>query len=112
MTYDMIFSMVSFRSPKIPCFSVSFVGKFPCQALEAVENEVKSRGQTLHYRVVGDLRLHDKIIQALEEVEHKLHEALENGSDADHGTHGTHAHGHANGHDGAHANGGHGGNSH
>jgi len=79
------------------------------QALEAVENEVKSRGQMLHYRVVGDLRLHDKIIQALEEVEHKLHEALENGSD-DHGTHG-HA-GHANGHDAAHANGGHGGNSH
>lgn len=67
-------------------------GGFFAEALEAVENEVKSRGQTLHYRVVGDLRLHDKIIQALEEVEHKLHEALENGSDADHGTHGTHAH--------------------
>ena len=71
---------------------------------------MKSRGQTLHYRVVGDLRLHDKIIQALEEVEHKLHEALENGHT--HADHGTHAHGHANGHDGAHANGGHGGNSH
>lgn len=75
------------------------------QALEAVENEVKSRGQTLHYRVVGDLTLHQKIIQALEEMEHEIHEALENG---DH-SHANHANGHESG--AHHANGGH-GNSH
>ncbi|CAL1134963.1 unnamed protein product [Cladocopium goreaui] len=75
------------------------------QALEAVENEVKSRGQTLHYRVVGDLTLHQKMIQALEEMEHEIHEALENG---DH-SHANHANGHESG--AHHANGGH-GNSH
>ncbi|CAK9079284.1 unnamed protein product [Durusdinium trenchii] len=69
------------------------------QALKAVEAEVTSRGQTLHYRIVGDLTLHEKIIAALEEVEHEIHEELESGH------HGENGHdGHANG---GHANGGH-----
>ena len=69
-----------------------------------MENEVKSRGKTLHYRVVGDLTLHQKIIQALEEMEHEIHEALENGD-----SHHAHANGHESG--AQQANGGH-GNSH
>lgn len=49
--------------------------------------------------IVGDLTLHEKIIAALEEVEHEIHEELESGH------HGENGHdGHANG---GHANGGH-----
>lgn len=59
------------------------------QALEAVEAEVKSRGQVLHYRVIGDMTLHQKIVMALEEVGHEIHEELENGYANGHG-HGGH----------------------
>ena len=59
------------------------------QALEAVEAEVKSRGQVLHYRVIGDMTMHEKIVVALEEVGHEIHEQLENGTNG----HLSHGHG-------------------
>mmetsp|Transcript_19687 Transcript_19687/g.34923 ORF Transcript_19687/g.34923 Transcript_19687/m.34923 type:complete len:751 (+) Transcript_19687:102-2354(+) len=43
-------------------------------ALKDIEEVFTKRGQAFHYRVVGDLSLHEKIAVALEEMEHQLEE--------------------------------------
>jgi len=43
-------------------------------ALTEIEKSVTAKGESFHYRVVGDMSLHEKVVAALDEMWHELEE--------------------------------------
>lgn len=74
----------------------------PFHTLDDVEAEFAAQGLSLHYRVVGDLSLHEKIQAALDEMDEDLAEEQK-------GHHGSPGHGHEKDKEHGDAHNGHGG---